>query len=43
MVSFVDKLVGVYYFLSDVDPKNVPLVDPNPDLLTPGGEVAKSW
>ena len=32
MTSFVDKIVGVYHFLSDRAPKGIPLVEPKPRL-----------
>jgi uncharacterized protein (DUF362 family) len=32
MVSFIDKPVGVYHFVSDRVPKNIPLVDPRPRI-----------
>ena len=35
MVSFVDKLIGLYHFLSDRAPKNIPLVDPKPRPFNP--------
>ncbi|MFC1994641.1 DUF362 domain-containing protein [Chloroflexota bacterium] len=35
MTSFTDKVVGVYHFLSDRTPKNIPLVDPKPRVANP--------
>jgi len=35
MVGFVDKVVGVYHFLSDRAPKSSPLVDPKPRTVNP--------
>ena len=35
MAGFVDKLVGVYHFLSDREPKNVPLVAPKLRTVNP--------
>ena len=35
MVSFVDKLVGLYHFVSDRAPRGVPLVDPKPRTINP--------
>jgi len=35
MVSFVDKLVGVYHFVADRPPKNIPLVAPKPRAVNP--------
>ena len=35
MISVVDKFVGVYHFLSDRAPKNIPLVDPKPRTVNP--------
>ncbi len=35
MAGFVDKVVGVYHFLSDRAPKNIPLVDPKPRIINP--------
>jgi len=35
MTDFVDKLVGVYHFLSDRAPKDIPLVDPKPRPANP--------
>ena len=35
MVSFADKLVGVYHFLADKPPKNIPLVAPKPRAVNP--------
>jgi len=35
MTDFVDKLVGVYHFLSDRAPKDIPLVDPRPRPANP--------
>jgi uncharacterized protein (DUF362 family) len=35
MISLVDKLIGVYHFLSDRVPKNTPLVDPKPRNVNP--------
>lgn len=33
--SFCDKAVGVYHFLSDKAPKDIPLVDPKPRAVNP--------
>jgi len=35
MADFVDKVVGLYHFVSDRVPKNVPLVDPKPRTVNP--------
>lgn len=35
MVSFIDKIIGVYHFLSDRVPKNIPLVAPKPRVVNP--------
>jgi len=35
MASLGDKVVGVYHFLSDRAPKNIPLVDPKPRTVNP--------
>ena len=35
MVSFADKLVGVYHFVADRPPKNIPLVAPKPRAVNP--------
>ena len=35
MVSFVGKLVGVYHFVADRPPKNIPLVAPRPRAVNP--------
>ena len=35
MASFIDKVVGVYHFVSDRVPKNVPFVDPKPRIANP--------
>lgn len=35
MVSFVDKIVGIYHFMSDRVPKNIPLVEPKPRKVNP--------
>ena len=35
MTSFIDKAIGVYHFVSDRVPKNVPIVDPKPRLPNP--------
>jgi len=35
MADLVDKVVGVYHFLSDRAPKNIPLVDPKPRTVNP--------
>ncbi len=37
MASFIDKVVGVYHFVSDRVPKNVPFVDPKPRIVNPAG------
>ncbi len=37
MINF-DKVVGLYHFLSDVAPKNIPLVDPKPHRVNPWRE-----
>lgn len=33
--SFCDKAVGLYHFLSDKTPKNIPVVDPKPRAVNP--------
>jgi len=35
MVSFVDKIVGIYHFMSDRVPNNIPLVEPKPRKVNP--------
>jgi len=35
MVSFIDKIIGVYHFIGDKTPKNVPLVMPKPRTVNP--------
>ncbi len=35
MAGFIDRLVGLYHFLSDRAPKNIPLVDPKPRTVNP--------
>jgi len=35
MAGLADKVVGVYHFLSDRAPKNIPLVDPKPRAVNP--------
>ena len=35
MAGLADKVVGVYHFLSDRAPKNIPLVDPKPRTVNP--------
>jgi len=35
MAGFVDKAVGLYHFVSDRAPKNIPLVDPKPRTINP--------
>ena len=35
MTDFVDKVIGVYHFLSDRAPQNIPLVDPKPRSTNP--------
>ncbi len=35
MAGFVDKVVGVYHFISDRAPKNIPLVAPKPRTVNP--------
>jgi len=35
MASLVDKVVGLYHFISDRAPKDVPLVDPKPRTVNP--------
>jgi len=35
MTSFIDKVVGVYHFLSDRVSKNIPLADPKPRTVNP--------
>ena len=34
-MSFADKLVGVYHFVADRPPKNIPLVSPKPRAVNP--------
>jgi len=33
--SFRDKAIGLYHFLSDRTPRNVPVVDPKPRAINP--------
>jgi len=35
MAGLVDKVVGVYHFISDRAPKNIPFVDPKPRTVNP--------
>jgi len=35
MADFIDRLVGLYHFLGDRAPRNVPLVDPKPRTINP--------
>jgi len=35
MAGFVDKVVGLYHFVSDRAPKSSPLVDPKPRTVNP--------
>ena len=35
MADFADKVVGLYHFLGDRVPKNVPLVNPKPRIVNP--------
>ena len=35
MISFVDKIVGIYHFMSDRVPNNIPLVEPKPRKVNP--------
>ena len=35
MIGFVDKVVGIYHFVSDRAPKHTPLVDPKPPTVNP--------
>ncbi len=35
MTGFADKVVGLYHFISDRAPKNIPLVDPKPRAANP--------
>jgi uncharacterized protein (DUF362 family) len=35
MTDFVDKIIGVYHFLTDRVPRNIPLVDPRPRPANP--------
>jgi uncharacterized protein (DUF362 family) len=35
MTDFVDKIIGVYHFLADRAPKDIPLVDPRPRPANP--------
>ena len=35
MTGSIDRLVGLYHFLSDRAPKNIPLVDPKPRTVNP--------
>ncbi len=35
MAGFVDKVVGVYHFISDRAPRNIPLVAPKPRTVNP--------
>jgi len=35
MVGFIDKAVGLYHFICDRAPKNIPLVEPKPRTVNP--------
>jgi len=35
VISFVDKIVGIYHFMSDRVPNNIPLVEPKPRKVNP--------
>jgi uncharacterized protein (DUF362 family) len=35
MAGVVDKVIGLYHFMSDRAPKNIPLVDPKPRTVNP--------
>ena len=35
MVDFLDTVIGVYHFLADMTPRNIPLVDPKPRPANP--------
>lgn len=35
MTGFADKVIGLYHFISDRAPKNIPLVDPKPRAANP--------
>ena len=35
MVDFLDTVIGVYHFLADMTPRNIPLVDPKPRHANP--------
>jgi len=35
MADFIDRLVGLYHFIGDRAPRNVPLVDPKPRTINP--------
>jgi uncharacterized protein (DUF362 family) len=35
MTDFVDKIIGVYHFLTDRAPRDIPLVDPRPRPVNP--------
>jgi uncharacterized protein (DUF362 family) len=35
MASFIDKVIGLYHFISDRTPKNVPIVKPKPRAVNP--------
>ncbi len=35
MVDFIDRVIGVYHFVSDRTPKNLPIVDPKPPAINP--------
>ena len=42
MSSFRDKAVGLYHFLGDTTPKDIPIVDPKPRTINPwcsGGQA----
>jgi len=41
LTDFGDKLVGVYHFLTDRTPKDIPLVDPRPRPANPWGRNGK--
>jgi len=35
MASFIDKVIGLYHFISDRTPKNIPTVKPKPHVVNP--------
>ena len=41
--SFRDKAIGLYHFLSDKTPKNIPVVGPKPRASMRGAVMANLW